>query len=287
MTKGFKFSIILFIAFALMAAMAYAEEMRIATGGTGGFYHNGMYTTFAQKVKRFSNGDWEAEYAMENGTDGTLQNISLVEKGDAEIGFCQLGGIITTGANVEVIGTISYELAHLVAPHKGKVTDVDDPESKKKYSVGINSRSGSQVTYDVFKKFDKDYGRAAIMDTPNITRAISQITRGQLDSLFFVSVPGTKTIQRVSAAGLKFLDVDDSDFNDFTNNGTRLYEFVKVGRKEGYPNKFKTVCIPTVVIANVSWLNENKGAFDVLFDATNASKQDIRAKKKLRYYPEN
>lgn len=269
----------------LITSLAFSQEMTVATGGKSGFYHNGLFSTFNSKVKRFSNGEWECERAIEKGTDGTLQNIKLVESGKADVGFVQLGGLITTGADVEVIGTIMFELAHLVAPKKGKVRDVDDLESKAGYSVGINSRSGSMVTYNVFKKYDKDYARASVVDYPKSSRAIAAMTKGDLDSYFFVSAPGTKSIKRMISSGLEFLDVDDSDFNDFKYNGKRLYEFVKVGKKQGYPGKFKTIRVPAVLIANRTWVEDNEDVFDVLFDACSATKQAVKVERKLNYYP--
>lgn len=271
----------------MFTAPAFAVEISVATGGKGGFYHNGLYGAFDAKVKRFSDNEMECEYAVEKGTDGTLHNIKLVESGKANVAFVQMCGLIETGADVEVIGTIMYELAHLVVPKKGKVDDIGDLESKKGYSVGINSRSGSQVTFNVFKKFDKGYARANMIDYTKATRAISAMTKGELDSFFFVSAPGTKNIKRLAASGLKFADVDDSDFNDLKYNGKRVYEFVKVGKKLGYPNKFKTVRVPAVLIANKAWLAEegNEDLFDILFDTVNAVKADVKAAKRLSYYP--
>lgn len=268
----------------LFASSAFSNEISVATGGKGGFYHNGLYNFFNTKVKRFSDREWECEKASEKGTDGTLHNIKLVESGKANVGFVQLGGLLATGADVEVIGIIMYELAHLIAPKGSNVGDVGDLESKKGYSVGINSRSGSQVTFNVFKEYDKDYGRASVIDAQKDTKAIASLINGKLDSYFFVSAPGTKTIMRAKKAGMKFLDVDDSDFNDLKYNGKRLYEFVKVGKKQGYPNSFKTICVPAVLIANKAWLEDNGDIYDILFDATAATMQDVKVHKKLTYY---
>ncbi len=266
-------------------APAFANEMRIATGGADGFYHNGLYSIFNSKIARFSDGEIEPEYAREEGTDGTLHNISLVEKGEADVAFVQLGGVVTSGANVKIVGIVMYELAHLIVPKKGKVGDVGDLEKKKGYSMGLNSRSGAAVTWKVFGKVDKDYLRTQPADYEDSTEAFSDISAGNLDSYFFVSGPRTETTKWAAQSGFKFANVWDGDFDDYKYNGQQLYRKVKVGKKEGYPNKFATVAVPAVVIANKKWLRENKGMFKLLYKATMETNNVVKSAKKLNYYP--
>lgn len=271
----------------IFARAAFAEDFTVATGGKDGYYHNGMFNIFAKAVKRSSDGEFELSRYSDSGTDGTKQNISLVNKGEADVAFCQLGGLILDPAdNVEVIGTIMYEVAHLVVPMKGNVDDVGDLESKKQYSVGMNTRSGAAITWAVFCKVDEDYKKASIIDIDRGSKAIAKIAQGKLDSYFFVSSPGTKLIRRVEmSADVKFGDVWDGDFDDFQYRGKDLYKKIKVSKKEGYDKKFVSVAIPAVVIANASVVDENPDFFDALFDATATSFQTIKGTRKLKYYP--
>lgn len=287
MKNWMKSLLIMVVLTLFVTGSCFSDEIRVATGGKGGFYHTGLFKAFNAKVKRYSSNDWECVYAVDKGTDGTLHNIKLVEQGKADVAFIQLGGLITSGASVETIGTIMYELGILVAPKGSKVSDADDLESSNKYSVGINTRGGGMVTFNVFKKYDKDYSNANIIDFQRATKAISAMQNGSLDSFFFVSVPGTKDINRIKNSGLRFLDVDDSDFNDLKFNGKRVYDFVKVGKKNGFPNNFKTIRIPAIVIANSDFISDNEDVFDILFDATSATKNIVQSSKKLTYYPKN
>lgn len=268
-----------------ISTFAYAD-ITMATGGKGGFYYNGAFSTLNSCLKRVSDGDYELEQAVEKGTDGTIHNIKLVESGKADIGIVQMGGLVLEDPDVEVIGVIMYELTHLVAPKNSRVDEFSDLEDKGR-SVGFNIRSGSNVTFSVFKKEDKDYAKATIVDVQRATKGINQMTQGKLDSMFFVSAPRTKNIKRMIASGMEFLDFDDGDFDDFEYNGKPLYSFVKVGKKDGYPNTFKALVIPAVIIANKNFIEENEELYDYLFDAVNMAKVAIKGQRKFTYYPDN
>ncbi len=290
--KWFKFPMIVAVLI-IMATSAFAEDIVVATGSKGGFYNNGLFNMFSQAISRTSDGELECQRFDEKGTDGTIHNIKLVSKGSeaggADVAFVQLCGmVIDPQDNIEVIGTIMYEVAHLITPKKGNVSDTGDLESKKGYSLGMNIRSGSKVTWEVFKKVDSDYGNANIIDHPQLTRAIAAITQGKLDSYFFVSAPGTDDIKRIlNSEDVKFADVWDSDFDNFQFRGKDLYRKIKVGKKDGYDVNFTSVAIPAVVIANTKALEENRELFDALFDATNTCFSGVKANRKFSYYPKN
>ena len=148
--------------------------------------------------------------------------------------------------------------------------------------------SGSAVTMSVMQKEDKGYKNASSVDITRSSKAISAITSGNLDSFFFVSGTGTKSINRVNQSGaVKFASCWDGDFDDFKVNGKQLYTKVKVGKKEGYNQKFTTFRVPAVVIANKTFLEDNEEAFDALFDATIMTYNNVKGMKKLKYYPKD
>lgn len=284
---NFKTSLIAGITFAVLATTSVASANSVATGKSDGYYNNGLFNQFNAAVKRVSGGELELDRYNDKGTDGTKANIKLVSSGKANIAFVQLGGtVLDPNDNVEIIGTVMYELAHLVVPVKGKVGDCDDLENKKGYSTGYNMFSGSAVTIEVMQKEDKDYKNLSAVDVDKSSRAIAAMTKGDLDAYFFVSAPKTKSIQRINnSEGVKFANCWDGDFDDFKVNGKRLYTKVKVGKAEGYAQKFTTFRVPAVVIANKEWLEENEDYFDYLFDATTMTFNNIKGTKKLKYYP--
>ncbi|MDX1286425.1 MAG: TAXI family TRAP transporter solute-binding subunit [Draconibacterium sp.] len=263
-----------------------AETIPFATGSKTGMYANALFNTFNKHVMDMSDGEYELERII---SKGTSDNLKKIKKGDAAGAFIQICGLVNdTDMVVETVAPVVYELAHLVVPKKGgKVSDIDDLESKKKNSVGITPMSGSAITFSVFQKEDKDYKNAQITPASGM-RAFSKMTTGDLDSIFWVSGPRTKMIKTVNSnEALKFASVDDGDFDDFKWKGKKLYHFVKVGKKEGYKNKFKTIAVPGVVVFDSKFLQEHEedGLFDILFMAAEATRQEIKSRLNLKYYP--
>jgi hypothetical protein len=86
---------------------------------------------------------------------------------------------------------------------------------------------------------------------------------------------------------MKFGDCWSSSFKDYKVNGKPLYTKVTVGKESGYTNKFDTFLVPTVLVVNKAYLEANKNAFDVLFDATTLTFNTIKGEKKFTYYPSN
>jgi len=273
----------------LMSTHAYADSgatvIRMATGGTGGFYHNGLFTDYRNSVSRVSNKKYELVHANPDGTDGTLMNIKMVAGNDADIAVVQMCGLVLENPDVEVIGEIMYELTHLVSPKGSKVDEFSDLDNAKN-SVSLNMMGGAGLTFRVFQKEDKDYAKAQVMDMKEIPQAVNKMTSGATDSLFFVSAPGTEDIGRLIKSGMIFRDFDDGDFDDFKYGGKPLYSFVTVGPKDGYPNKFKALRVPAVIIANKKFIMDNPKIYTILFDAALMSKSNIQASRKFTYYPE-
>ncbi len=286
--------LMMFVLALFMFTPAFAGDATVATGGKGGFYHNGLFNYFSAAVKRVSDGDLELERSHDKGTDGTIHNVKLVAKGSdndgADLAFIQLGGyVLNPDDNIEVLGTVMWELGHLVAPKGSPVDEFSDLETKGK-SVGLNTRGGSMVTFKVFQKEDKDYERTVPTDITKPFKAIKKMQAGELDSYFFVSAPQTKDIKRFNDNKMIYLDFDDGDFYDFEYgpNKKQLYYKVKVGKKQGYPNKFVTVAVPCVVIANKKWLEENEEMEEVLFDAIGMTYNSVKASnpKRFNYWPD-
>lgn len=276
---------------ALLFIMLFAPLVNaatVATGGVGGFYHNGLFNIFKDAVDRASRGGMSLEYANENGTDGTLANLEMVNNGEADIAFVQLDGIaLQSFPNVQIIGVFGYEVPHLVVPKKSNIESCDTLESKTNFRIGRNSFSGSAVTTAVMVKVDKDYDKANFVDTLDEVEAEMGMTDGSIDGFFFVSTPGSGSVTAFNSAQFKFLDCWDGDFDDFDVNNRQLYEKVKMKKDMGYPNNFVTFSIPGVVVANKSFLKADRNNTRTLLAATKATMQTVKAAKKFKFYPED
>lgn len=265
----------------------------VATGKPSGFYNNGLFTMFSASVVRIGGKNAPVLTRFdENGTDGSKANMALVNSGQADIGFVQLDAYdqAANKDNVKVIGIVEYEIAHIVVPNDtNKVKELDDLSSSKKYKVNLNMQSGSAVTFTEVGIINKKYAiNPIIKDSDNDTLSISAMMTGETDSFFFVSVPGTKTIQRViESKHFKFGDCWHSSLKDYKVNGKPIYTKVSVGKNDGYPNSFTTFRVPTVVVVNKKFIEQNKNVYDILFDATSLTYKSVKGDKGFKFYPED
>lgn len=275
------------IMYSAISAIAEPIQLKVATGGKGGFYHNGLFNTFNSCVKRVSDNKYVLVYSNPEGTDGTLKNIKLVESNNADIAFIQKCGLALTQPNVEMVGTLLYEVAHLVSLKDSKVDEMSDLQDKT-VSVGINSKSGGAVTFAVFGKEDGDYLKPLKDDYTSLAPTINKMSQGKLDSIFFVTAPivTNADLSRLIQSKMVFRDFDDGDFDDFKYNGTPLYHFITIGKKQGYPNNFTTIAIPAVVILNKDVQEKYSDLYDILFDAALMAKTKIQNDYKFDWYPE-
>jgi len=263
---------------------AFATDVMIGTGGKDGFWHNDLFNTLQDAVKRSSGGEINLT-KLPNGTDGTIANLKMVESGEIPMAIVQKCGTVLMESDVEELGVLMYEVAHLISFEGSPVDEVDTLEETAAYTLGINKQSGSYVTWQMFQKVDKDYKRATVLDYTKATQALNGMKNGEYNAMFFVSAPGTKAIKRMIDAGVIFRDINDSDFNDYTHNKKTLYNFVTMNKKMGYPNSFETVYVQDVLVVNPKWLEANEDMYDVLFDACIETFNRIKTSKKFTYYP--
>lgn len=282
------FASILSLLMLLLITAPSAFAATVATGPDGGFYHGALFAQFAQNVNRASRGEVELEKANEDGTDGTIANLEMVNEGEADFAFVQLGGTaLAAYPNVAVLGKFGYEAAHLVVPAGSKLKSCDALEKKgNEWKVGLNTMGGSNVTLDVMTKVDKDYANVNRVDTLDAMAAEMSFNSGEIDAFFFVSTPGSGTVKEFQK-GYKYLTCWDGDFDEFDVNKQQLYEKISLKKKQGYPNNFKTFSVPGVVVVNKAYMKDNRKAVKAAMKATKQVYGQIKAAKKFNFYPED
>lgn len=284
--KRYFASIIALFMLLMLSVPAFAAT--VATGPDGGFYHGALFGQWAQNLNRASRGEVEAEKANEDGTDGTIANLEMVNEGEADFAFVQLGGTaLSAYPNVAVLGKFGYEAAHLVVPAGSKLKSCGDLEKKgNEWKIGLNTMGGSNVTMDVMTKVDKDYSHINRIDTLDSMAAEMSFNSGEIDAFFFVSTPGSGTVKEFQK-GYKYLDCWDGDFDEFDVNKQQLYDKISLKKKQGYPNNFKTFSVPGVVVVNKTYMKENRKAVKAAMKATKQVYSQIKSAKKFNFYPED
>jgi hypothetical protein len=293
MKRTYLIALIVFV-LSMFMYTAYAADLTVATGKPTLSYHTKQFKLFKGAVKRISGEDHEVEYAFpKKGTDGSKQNIKLVNRGEkANVGFAQYGATVIENAdNTTAFGPFAYELANLVYKKGSKFSSCGDLESKKA-RVGLNTQSGSAVTWDVYGKVDKDYTKASVVDTPRGSIAQVKLTKGDIDAYFWISAPGTADHKRFrDNPSIKFGYCSDGDFDDYKINGTVLYPKVTLGKKLserlGFGKiKIKTHLVPAYIIVNNSLLEEDESLYDLFTDvATHMYQANRNNGSNKEWYP--
>lgn len=261
----------------VMTGSALAADLIVATGKPTLSYHNYQYNLFKASVARIAGEDHDVDYAFpKKGTDGSKQNIKIVNNGEkANVGFVQYGAtVLEDSDNVTAFGPFAYEVANMVYKKGTKWKDCDSLETKKA-RVGLNTQSGSQVTWDVYGKVDKEFTEASVIDVARGSMAGVKFDKGEIDAFYWVSVPGTKTHKRFrDNPNVLFGNCTDSDFDDFKINGSVLYPKVKFSKKMseqlGYGKvKLVTHMVPAYIVVNNALLEEDENLYDLFTDVVN------------------
>ena len=253
-----KMSVVLSIAAVLSAMSVSAQEMVISTGREGGSY----FGVQGPKITKFMKGaGLNASFVASN---GSLDNLDKVAKGEAQVGIAQADAIMyfkktnpQGGTKIEIGSTLGRECVFIVAKKGGKVNS-DDQLQTKGISIAAGAQGdGSRATWDYMSILEKGYKNATPNDVGG-SSGLVQVISGQTDAFLFVTNPDPKvlynnelfTLARDNKA-LKFVPVTDWDLNDKLPNGDPVYNFETVIIHPGlFGDTVKTICMSTYTIYN-------------------------------------
>ena len=164
-------------------------HIRMATGSPSGAYH--LY------------GQHYAElFAKENitieivPTEGSIDNISLLEKGDVDIAFVQSGTSTSeNSADLRALGSLYYEPIWVFLRKDSQIRHLSDLKAKR-ISVGAEG-SG---TYPVAMSLLEDNGistETASIDNMDNEAAASALMNGSIDAAFFIASPKAAIVDKL------------------------------------------------------------------------------------------
>lgn len=221
-------------------------KLRFASGFFGGTYNQMARTLNRLPGMRLS--------VIE--TRGSRENIDLIRKGKADIGFAQLDVLITSSAekpeikkSVRIILPIYREEVHVLA--KKELKKLADLKGKK-VSIGPKG-SGTEATsrtlltkLGLYDSIQKDFSKSQ--------KAVTKLEKGDLDAVILIS-----------GAPVKFLSAKGANVNfhliPFSSSESRLfvrrggaYSRVKI-RANMYPwqkEKVSTLAVESALIGSAS-----------------------------------
>lgn len=274
---------VVFLIFTIcLTSFAFAANqtpIRIATGGERGLYYGVAGKNIAMHLGRIP-----IDLLI---TSGSVENIDLLRKGEADLAIIQYDSLLTEGKdmNLIVITPLYDEYVHLITRRDDNIDSIKDfkPETTK-LAIGIDG-SGTSVTWKGFCSLDESYKKIATLPIGG-SRALSELAQGNIQGVLIVGGLKMGDVVRADADGktYKMAAVDDWDFDNAKYNNQKIYEFKSLS-SHTYPglirggfisaNKIETIALKSVLVTTTKWADENPKLYDRVFDAANSAKPNI------------
>ncbi len=262
------------------AKPAEPTKMILATGGTSGTYYplgGAMAQLWNSKAKIVN--------VTAQATGAAIENLRLINKGDAELAIVQSDTMDYAYKGIEVfkeklpdVRAIAYlypEVIQLVVRADGGINSVADFKGKK---VGVGAPgSGTEANFrqiiDVFGLTYKDM-------QPNylsFSECADRFKDGQLDAFIVVAgIPNSAIMDIATQHNIKILPISD----DMIGNINKKYPFlsattIPANTYKGQTSNVKTIAIMATLVANAKVKDDvvyaiTKALFDNLPDLATA-----------------
>ena len=203
-------------------------------------------------------------------TDGSIQNMDLLNKGVINVAFVQ-GDAYASWCNshraicendLAVIETNHEEVIQIMTDKKSGIDDDGDlQEEGIKINVGpLNS--GGSASWDNMCLLEPNFKKATkITDDAMDETTIYKVKQHKIDALIRTATwdPSSQFVQKAVQSGLRFVDVSDWDLNDkikINGEDKPIYDFIDVKIK--YPGHWRSTTIKTIGTKTFIVINKNK-----------------------------
>lgn len=191
------------------------EFLSIATGGTGGTYY-----PLGGAIASILNESDIGVQATAQATGASVENVSLVSDGEAEIGFVQndvvyyaVHGIETFEGkdkveNIAGIATLYPEVVQIIATKESGITSVSDLAGKR-VAVGAPG-SGTEVNArQILAEYDLVYADLAKADYLSFNEATDNMKNKQIDASFITgAIPTAAVAELAQTTEIVVINVD-------------------------------------------------------------------------------
>jgi TRAP transporter TAXI family solute receptor len=189
----------------------------IATGGTGGVFYpygGGLAQLLSKKMP-----DMQATAEV---TGGSVDNVKLLAKGDAEIGFSTIDSAFDGYKGQEVykdvgpqkIATLAAlypSVLHVVASKASGIKTVADIKGKRA-SVGSAGSSTESIADRVMAAAGLDPMKDVARDNLSVTESVGALKDGKVDVFFWIGgvpTPSVKDLVSTNASDVVFVNTGD------------------------------------------------------------------------------
>jgi uncharacterized protein len=233
------------------------QRLSIATGGTGGVFYpygGGLARVLSVKAKGVQ--------ATAEVTGGSVDNVKLVHKGDADIGFSTIDSaadaLAGSGSYKDVgpqkivaLATLYDSFVHVVARGDAGIATVADLKGKR-LSVGSAGSSTESIADRLLAAAGLDPAKDVTRDNLSVAESAGALKDGKIDAFFWVGGLPTSAI------------------SDLTTSGTPKIVFLPTADlmpalEAKHPGLYRTAVMPQGTYAGLSGDLPGLGVANVLF----------------------
>jgi hypothetical protein len=212
--KGFKYFLAVLFAFAVSAASA--QNISIATGGTGGVYYpmgGGLAAVLSKYVPGMQ--------ATAEVTGGSVDNLKLIDSGKPYVGFSMADAALDAAkgedkfkghkVNVRTLAVLYPNRMHVVTVEGTKVLKFADLRGRR-VSTGSPGSATEVMAFRLLEAAGIDKDRDIKRERLGAAESVNAIKDGKIDAFFWVGGLPTAAVQDLAnTPGTKIHMIDHAD----------------------------------------------------------------------------
>lgn len=263
-----KFIKILALSMVLLWGGAQAQNISIATGGTGGVYYpmgGGLASVLSSKVPGMS--------ATAEVTGGSVDNLNLIGTGKPYVGFvmadaakdAQIGEGKFSGKKVDLrtLLVLYPNLMHVVTVEGTGIKSMKDLKGKR-ISTGAPGSATEVMAFRLLESAGLDKDKDVKRERLSVAESVNAVKDRKIDAFFWVGgLPTAAVTDLANTPGTKIVMVDTTD------------EIAAMNKK--YGNLYFATVIPKATYSGMSKDNKVAAVANIL--VVNANMPDIEAYK--------
>jgi TRAP transporter TAXI family solute receptor len=259
---------VIVLSLSLFCASVNAQNISIATGGTGGVYYpmgGGLASVLSNKVPGMS--------ATAEVTGGSVDNLNLIGTGKPYVGFsmadaakdAQVGEGKFTGKKVDLrtLVVLYPNLMHVVTVDSTGIKTMKDLKGKR-ISTGAPGSATEVMAFRLLEAAGLDKDKDVKRERLSVAESVNAVKDRKIDAFFWVGgLPTAAVTDLANSPGMKIVMVDTSDEVPIMN--------------KKYGNLYFTALIPKAMYSGMAKDNKVAAVANIL--VVNANMPDDQAYK--------
>jgi len=248
------------LSLSLICASVSAQNISIATGGTGGVYYpmgGGLASVLSNKVPGMS--------ATAEVTGGSVDNLNLIGTGKPYVGFsmadaakdAQIGEGKFAGKKVDLrtLVVLYPNLMHVVTVESTGIKSMKDLKGKR-ISTGAPGSATEVMAFRLLEAAGLDKDKDVKRERLSVAESVNAVKDRKIDAFFLVGgLPTAAVTDLANSPGMKIVMVDTSDEVPLMNKKYGNLYFTTVIPKAMYSGMAKDNKVAAV--ANILVVNAN------------------------------